>query len=108
MKAKKNFKETISGADKLFSANDPTTDAITDEKTDKSEEISSNMNYSILSNVYSNILDSIQNNEPPGSNVTFYLSKETSNAVTLAAKAKKISRSKLVDGISKQVLMNDI
>jgi len=104
MKSKKNFKESISGADKLFSANDSHTAEITDENTDNTEDAADNMSINILSN----ILDNIQHNEPPGSNITFYLSKETSNAVTLAAKAKKISRSKLVDGILKQVLMNDM
>lgn len=52
------------------------------------------------------ILDSILFSEPTGSNCTFYLSYEVSEAINRVSKEKKISKSKIVDKILKQVLID--
>lgn len=111
---KKSFKTNVVGADKLFSANDiPTTDTNAENTViqAKEEEINDqnnekdNVNSNIKSNVYSNLLDSIVVPETTGANFTFYLDKEVANAVAQAAKKKKISRSKLVNAILRDILL---
>lgn len=113
---KKSFKTNVVGADKLFSANDiPTTDTnventviqekgINDQNNEK-DNVNSNIKSNIKSNVYSNLLDSIVVPETTGANFTFYLDKEVANAVAQAAKKKKISRSKLVNAILRDILL---
>jgi alanyl-tRNA synthetase len=105
--AKKNFKEDIQGADKLFSANDKT-------EIENFENNSSDNNVNVLINTLTNtkinILDNILTNikeEPKGKNYTFYLSNEVAEAVIATAKKNKISNSKLVDNILKKVLLED-
>ena len=56
------------------------------------------------SNVLDSILDGIAK-EPSGKNYAFYLSHEIGEAVTKVAKQKGISKSKLVEAILKQVLV---
>ena len=57
-------------------------------------------------NVLDNILSTI-NKEPQGKNYAFHLSYKVGEAVTKIAKQKGISKSKLVDNILKQVLLNE-
>ena len=97
--AKKSFKGDIQGADKLFSANDATETAQVSEKTDD-VDTKDNTKINILTNILINIKE-----EPKGKNYTFYLSNEVATAITATAKKSKISSSKLVDTILKQVLL---
>lgn len=57
-------------------------------------------------NVLDNILSTI-NKEPQGKNYAFHLSYKVGEAVTKIAQQKGISKSKLVDNILKQVLLNE-
>ena len=99
--AKKSFKGDIQGADKLFSANDTTETAQVSDNTDN-VNIKDNTKNNILTNILINIKD-----EPKGKNYTFYLSNEVATAITATAKKSKISSSKLVDTILKQVLLEN-
>jgi len=57
-------------------------------------------------NLLDNILSTI-NKEPQGKNYAFHLSYKVGEAVDKIAKQKGISKSKLVDNILKQVLLNE-
>jgi len=103
--AKKNFKDNIQGADKLFSVNDITE---TEMSENNAVEINNDQNANILTNTKTNILTNILTNireETKGKNYTFYLSNEVALAVIDTAKKNNISNSKLVDNILKQVLL---
>jgi hypothetical protein len=106
--AKKNFKNDIQGADKLFSANDTNNIMETEKISDDTpapvddDNINANTKVNILSNILINIKE-----EPKGKNYTFYLSNEVATAITSTAKKNKISSSKLVDTILKQVLLEN-
>jgi nicotinate-nucleotide pyrophosphorylase len=107
--AKKSFKDSIQGADKLFSMNDPIeteTQTATEQATQNMAEENPEIN--ILDNIKTDTLDNILVNikeEQKGKNYTFYLSSEVAAAITLIAKNNNISNSKLVDNILKQVLL---
>ena len=77
---------------------------------DKSEPVAENINSKEKSengvNVLDNILSAI-NKEPQGKNYAFHLSYKVGEAVTKIAEQKGISKSKLVDNILKQVLLNE-
>jgi hypothetical protein len=99
MPAKKSFKDDIVGADKIFSAND-----VSDDRKDNNISNRKNIN---KNNKYDEILSNIQE-DPKGKTCTFYLSPEVVSVLTSTAKKKKISNSKLVDSILKQVLLGEI
>ena len=65
-----------------------------------------NNNSEEKSNMLGNILNMI-NKEPQGKNYAFHLSYKVGEAVTEISKQKGISKSKLVDNILKQVLLNE-
>jgi len=58
-------------------------------------------------NALDTILSAIINKEPQGKNYAFHLSYKVGEAVTKVAEQKGISKSKLVDTILKQVLLNE-
>lgn len=60
----------------------------------------------VNSNALDNILNTI-NKKPQGKNYAFHLSYKVGEAVTKIAKQKGVSKSKLVDNILKQVLLNE-
>ena len=95
--AKKSFKDSIQGADKLFSMND----TIEIETETATEQTTQNM---AEDNPETNILVNIKEDQK-GKNHTFYLSCEVAAAITLIAKNNNISNSKLVDNILRQVLL---
>jgi hypothetical protein len=99
--SKKGFKDT--GADLFFSINDapPSQPApIAPPPMPKAPQTAENKRYS-------EILEGIKSpDKPPGASVTFYLDRETINAISEGSKLMSISRSKLVNKILKQVLIN--
>jgi len=107
--AKKSFKDSIQGADKLFSMNDTIeieTETATEQTTQNMAE--DNPETNILVNIKPDTLDNILVNikeDQKGKNHTFYLSCEVAAAITLIAKNNNISNSKLVDNILRQVLL---
>jgi len=94
------------GSDSLFSANDqaaapdPTPEVKNDTAPVKAKRAKSNK--------YADILDNIKKSEElPGGNVTFYLDHDIITAVLKTSKELGISRSKMVNKILRQVLLDD-
>lgn len=78
---------------------------VSNTEVDTKTNINNNTSNNTNSNILSNILNIIPKDEQRGKNITFYLSSEVEEAVSKIAKKNKISKSKLVDSILKQVLL---
>lgn len=102
--SKNRFNKSIEILKQLDDTKIPDTNIniIEDEKSEVNKVINDTKDTKLNS-----MLDSILFNEPTGSNCTFYLSYEVSEAINRVSREKKISKSKLVDKILKQVLIEE-
>jgi len=89
MAAKKSFGNAVKGADKLFSINDSMSDRNSDSVAVVLDEL-------------------ISVKEHPGKSYSYHLAPDVADAVTREAGKRKISKSKLVEIILRQVLIGGV
>jgi acetamidase/formamidase len=89
------FKKSIESLENTVETPEINTDGINETKNNSQSEL------------LTDVLNTITTKEPQGKNVAFYLSLEVDEAVTKISKQKNISKSKLVDIILKQVLLQE-
>lgn len=100
-----NVEEYVSNNVSINEVNNALDNIIINEIDNTLEHVLSDKQDIICDNVLSNILINIHKDEQRGKNITFYLSMEVEDAVSQIAKQNNISKSKLVDNILKQVLL---
>ena len=113
MAAKKSFGNAVKGADKLFSINDSPSNTLetvsADTKANTLADSIPNRIPNILDNSVAVVLDElIPIKEPPGKSYSYHLAPDVADAITREAGKRKISKSKLVEIILRQVLIGGV
>ena len=121
MAAKKSFGNAVKGADKLFSINDSPTDTLETVSDDTKANTTSNVLADTLTDSIPNRMpDALVNSvavvldelipvkEPPGKSYSYHLAPDVADAITREAGKRKISKSKLVEIILRQVLIGGV
>jgi len=129
MATKKSFGNAVKGADKLFSINDVDADTLENISADTivntSDNILANTGADMISNripdISTNTMANISTNslaivldelipikEPPGKSYSYHLASDVADAITREAGKRKISKSKLVEIILRQVLIGGV